>query len=136
MIRLNRPAPRPRADPIVALIDVVFFLLVFFMLVGRLDASAPFEVSPPVAGVGEPLPAGGLTVSLSRDGRLALDGRALPSRAALLEALRPRAGGDDPPTVRVNAHAALPLSDLLPLVTALEGIGMTSVVLVVTPTAP
>ncbi|WP_299439921.1 biopolymer transporter ExbD [uncultured Rhodospira sp.] len=136
MIRLHRPAPRPRPDTIVALIDVVFFLLVFFMLVGRMDATAPFEVRPPVAGVGEPLPGGGLTVSLGQAGQLALDGRPIASREALLAALRPRAGGGDPPKVRINAHASVPLRELLPLVTALEGIGLTSVVLVVTPTPP
>ena len=37
-------------DPLVSLIDVVFFLLVFFMLVGRMDATAPFDVSPARAG--------------------------------------------------------------------------------------
>ncbi|MBB4284847.1 ExbD/TolR family protein [Roseospira goensis] len=134
-MRLRRSPRRRAPETIVALIDVVFFLLVFFMLVGRLDATAPFEVTPPLATVGTDLPAGGVTVSVSETGALALDGRPV-SRAALLAALRPRAdAADGPPLVRINAHAAVALRVLLPLVTALEGIGMTTVVLVVTPNA-
>ena len=73
MISVRRRPERPQHETIVTLIDIVFFLLVFFMLIGRMDATSPFELSPPISGGGEALPQGGMTVSLAQDGRIALD---------------------------------------------------------------
>lgn len=36
-------------DRILPLINIVFLLLIFFMLAGRLDAADPFEVTPPTS---------------------------------------------------------------------------------------
>ena len=77
-MKLRRPPDRAQPETIVALIDVVFFLLVFFMLVGRMDANAPFEVTPPYAETGGDMPAGGATISVSESGALAFDGFARP----------------------------------------------------------
>jgi len=127
--RRDKPAPQ---ETIVSLIDVVFFLLVFFMMVGRMDATAPFEVSPPISTAGESLPKGGTTVAISNEGRVALDGLELEIEvllariASLLEA-------DPDLRVRINAHGDSRLQKLLPLVTALEREGVQDVVLVVTP---
>ncbi|MFD2853819.1 ExbD/TolR family protein [Seohaeicola zhoushanensis] len=73
-MKLTRRAPAQHGETIVALIDVVFFLLIFFMLIGRMDATAPFDVIPPVAASGSDMPAGGATLSIAADGALALDG--------------------------------------------------------------
>jgi len=127
--RRDKPAPQ---ETIVSLIDVVFFLLVFFMMVGRMDATAPFEVSPPISTAGESLPKGGTTVAISNEGRVALDGLELEIEvllariASLLEA-------DPDLRVRINAHGDSRLQKLLPLVTALEREGVQDVVLIVTP---
>lgn len=129
-LRARRGLSMP--DPLVSLIDVVFFLLVFFMLVGRMDATAPFDVAPPISLLGEDLPTGGLTVSVGEDGRMALDGVEL-DQAALLARLAALHDSQPDLLVRVNAHAALRLSVLLPLVAEIEGAGISDVVLVVTP---
>lgn len=129
-MKLARPPRRQTPETIVALIDVIFFLLVFFMLVGRMDATAPFEVLPPVAGVGAPMPKGGTTVSVAADGRLALDGVEM-ERAALVAAV----AETESPVVRINADAAARLRDLMPLIAALEALEGREVVLVVTPGA-
>ena len=42
-MKLARPTRAQHSETIIALIDVVFFLLVFFMLIGRMDATAPFD---------------------------------------------------------------------------------------------
>ena len=47
-MNLRRPSRSAQGEPTTALIDVVFFLLVFFMLIGRMDATAPFDVAPPL----------------------------------------------------------------------------------------
>jgi len=43
-------APRkPRAESIVPMINVVFLLLIFFLMTARIAPPEPFEVSPPTA---------------------------------------------------------------------------------------
>jgi biopolymer transport protein ExbD len=125
--------PRPRHETIVALIDIMFFLLVFFMLVGRMDANSPFELLPPISTNGATLPAGGTTIAVSRDGRLALDGAAIDQRAILGRLRESMAQGDEPLFIRINAHADAPLRHVLQLVTTLESLGEGQIVLVVTP---
>src|SRR3546814_21197217 len=74
---------------ILPLINVVFLLLIFFMLVGRLTQAAPFTVTPPVsqqAEAAEPQPAEAppeAAIQIAADGRLAPNGR-------LLEPLAPK----------------------------------------------
>jgi biopolymer transport protein ExbD len=131
-VNLRRPTQRRHPETIVALIDVVFFLLVFFLLIGRMDATAPFAVTPPVAVTGSPMPGGGATLSVAADGALALNGTDTASGDLL-----PRVAGllDAKPDllIRINAHHAAPLRDILPLVAGLEGLGARDIVLVVTP---
>lgn len=132
-MRLTRPPARQAPETIIALIDVVFFLLVFFMLIGRMDATAPFEVTPPTARTGSDMPAGGVTLSVSETGDMAVDGRSVQDpEAALLSAI-----AEDPETlVRINAHEAAELRHILPLIAALEAAGARDVALVVTPATP
>jgi biopolymer transport protein ExbD len=132
-MHFRRHQVRPQHETIITLIDVVFFLLVFFMVVGRMDATSPFEVSPPISVNGDSLPSGGVTVSLAVDGRLALDGVEFP-RDGIIERLRAVVTvSEEPLLVRINAHAGAPVRHLLRLVTALESLAKGDIVLVVTP---
>ena len=127
-MKLRRPETRTPPETIVALIDVVFFLLVFFMLIARLDATAPYQVPPPVAQTGATLPGGGLSVAVARDGSLWLDGQRV-GRAELLRAL-----GDHPGRrINLETHRDAELRHVLPLISAIEAEGRRDVVLVVTP---
>ena len=131
-MKLARPARPAQGETIIALIDVVFFLLVFFMLIGRMDATAPFDVLPPVATTGQDLPAGGVTLSVAADGALAWDGTALerpdlPARIATALADKPEL------LLRINAHRDAELRFVLPLVSLAEETGVPDTVLVVTP---
>lgn len=134
-MNLKRPALRPVGEPIIALIDVVFFLLVFFMLVARLDASAPFEVVPPFAVTGRDMPGGGVTLSVAEDGALAVNGTAVAAtdwKSAVVEAQAEQRAT----LIRVNAHRAVALRHVLPLVAELERLTPAEVVLVVAPPGP
>ena len=131
-MRIPRPAPRPASDPIVALIDVVFFLLVFFMLIGRMEATAPFPLDPPTGQGAAPLPSGGVTLALAPDGRLALDGAAMTPEAALAR-LRDRLAAEPDLFIRAQADGRASLRDLLPLIAALEAAGARDVALAITP---
>lgn len=131
-MKLARPVRKQPPETIVALIDVVFFLLVFFMLIGRMDATAPFDVSPPTAETGADMPSGGITVSVSADGALAVDGSAVTDED-LNRTVATRLGDTSETLVRINAHRNAELRHVLPLVTRIEALGAQDVVLVVTP---
>ena len=131
-MKLKRPARRPAPETIVSLIDVVFFLLVFFMLVGRMDASAPFEVIPATARTGSDMPAGGTTLSIAPDGALALDGRDVTRRETLAR-LQTQLAETPDLLIRINAHRDAIMADLLPLVAEIEALDAPEIVLVVTP---
>lgn len=131
-MKLKRQQRRPMPETIVALIDVVFFLLVFFMLIGRMDATSPFEVTPAIAGTGSDMPAGGATISVSIDGELALDSNSI-SQTDLISRLTERLNETPNLLIRINAHKDAQLRRILPLVAELEATGARDVVLVVTP---
>lgn len=133
-MKLNRIRRNPHSETIIALIDVVFFLLVFFMLIGRMDATAPFDVTPPLAVSGRDMPAGGATLSVSRDGALALEGTEI-ARSDLEAALSRILERDADLRLRINAHKDAELRRVLPLVGLAEALGIADVVLVVTPAA-
>jgi biopolymer transport protein ExbD len=134
--RLRRPAAPPQpAESTGQLINIAFLLLVFALLAGRLDATAPFAMTPPVSALGGPLAQGGLTVSIGPDGALALDG-APAEAAAAVAAVAAEAAAGASPFVRLNADADAPLRHLLPLAAALAEAGAREVVLIVTPAAP
>jgi len=131
-MKLQRPSRRQHPETHAALIDVVFFLLVFFMLIGRMDATAPFEVMPAHARSGTDMPAGGATVSIGADGALALDGMQTDPDG-LLQRIEGMLADDPALLVRVNAHRDAQLRNLLPLVAGIEALGARDVMLVVTP---
>ena len=134
-MKLARPPRRQTPETIIALIDVVFFLLVFFMLIGRMDATSPFEVLPATASTGADMPAGGATVAIGAAGTLALDGTEL-DEADLRDRLGALLAEDPDLLIRVNAHRDAVMADLLPLVGRIEALGARDVMLVVTPETP
>ena len=129
---LKRAERKPIPETIVALIDVVFFLLVFFMLIGRMDATSPFEVTPATAQTGADMPAGGATLSIGADGDFALDAAPV-SQSDILPRLADRLAREPDLLIRINAHKDAQLRTILPLVAELEAIGAPDIVLVVTP---
>ncbi|EAQ03138.1 hypothetical protein OB2597_13378 [Pseudooceanicola batsensis HTCC2597] len=131
-MKLARPVRRTPPETIIALIDVVFFLLVFFMLVGRMDATSPFEVLPAEARTGADLPAGGTMVSVGAEGALALDGHATGADALVARVTAMLADRPDL-MVRINAHKDARLTHVLPLVARIEAAGARDVMLIVTP---
>lgn len=131
-MKLARRPARQLPETIVPLIDVVFFLLVFFMLVGRMDATSPFEVTPPTAETGSDMPGGGTTIAIGADGSAALNGVSI-SRSNLRLRVRTLLENDLALFIRVNAHHTTELRNVLPLVAELEALGAKDVALVVTP---
>ncbi|NCA72019.1 MAG: biopolymer transporter ExbD [Sphingobacteriia bacterium] len=135
MRRSRLTAPRERGDDhLIPLINVVFLLLIFFMIAGQLMSTELFQVRPPIASYGDAAAPERLVLLVSADGRLALDGEALSAEdlQALL-ALRVRGEqAREPgtePQVSLKADAGLTIERLRPLLDALRQAGVTRVAL-------
>ena len=119
-MRFSVPTRRARAESIVPMINVVFLLLIFFLMSADLRAPPPVEVRLPDADVAlAQLPPGALYAGA--DGTLAFG----PSRgAAALQA----AVAEGPVVLRADRD--LPGADLARLLARLAALGATEVRLV------
>ena len=75
-MKLPRPKRRYQVDSVTPLINVVFLLLVFFMLTGTISRPGLLDIKPPAATTGSDEASEGLRIQLAADGRLAIDQRA------------------------------------------------------------
>jgi biopolymer transport protein ExbD len=129
--------PRRRADEderILPLINVVFLLLVFFMVTGRLMASDPFPIDPPQS-VSDGPDAEGRLIAFGPDGALALDGVVMEEER-LLSSLRDDFDDGTEPEIRVKADGGAQATELVALLAGLRGIGAETVTLMTVPQAP
>jgi biopolymer transport protein ExbD len=131
-MKLTKPKRRAMPETIVALIDVVFFLLIFFMLIGRMDASSPFEVTPALSVTGSDMPGGGVTLSISKTGEFALDGKQI-QKNKIEDKLKKLVDKDPDLLLRVNAHKNTALRYVLPIIARIEKLGLKDIIIVVTP---
>ena len=84
----RRHRPRGNGDEsVLPLTNVVFLLLIFFMLAGRLASPEAFEIQPPVSTSEAQARRDGLEIQLAANGEIALDGKPVD-----LETLERRVG--------------------------------------------
>jgi biopolymer transport protein ExbD len=122
-MEFGRPSRSPRRDSVVPMINVVFLLLVFFLMTATIVPPDPFGAIPPEAGSAETAERGD-TLHVGPEGALAYG--ALRGAAAL--AALP-AGAPLP----VRADAALPAADLAAILARLAAAGITDIRLVAVP---
>ena len=60
---------------VLPMVNVVFLLLIFFMLVGRVGPKEEFQITPPVSQSGQLESGRPVRVEIDRGGVMALDGR-------------------------------------------------------------
>ena len=101
-MRFENPRPRNDEERVLPLINVVFLLLIFFMVAGRLAPSDPFPIAPPPTAHGEAAEVRDMLVLVAADGRLALDGEVL-AEAALEAAVTGRLADEAATEVRLKA---------------------------------
>lgn len=131
-----RNRPRPGSDDhLIPLINVVFLMLIFFMVAGSIVAPTPFPVTPPTATAAPKGDAAGPALVLAADGRLALDGIVIaPDQLAVRLAASPTAGnaavdGPSPvaaaaPTLVLKADAGVPMALLRETLARLRAAGV------------
>ncbi|KEO56117.1 biopolymer transporter ExbD [Thioclava pacifica] len=134
-MRLFTDTPRRSLpEPLLPMINVVFLLLIFFLLAATLAQPTPFEVSPPEASGGGAAEPGDLTLFVGADGRLGFgDARDLAALAALgaaTEAAR-AACGACADTLTLRADSKLSGEALAKLVPELSALGFKNLKLVV-----
>ncbi|MCL3883373.1 biopolymer transporter ExbD [Marivita sp. GX14005] len=126
MSRLARPAAAQTREPTIALINVVFLMLIFFMIAGTLAAPMERDLTlvrtETLEGRAPPD-----TLVIHADGRLSYRGSPVSSAAEFL-AQQPRGGQGQP--VRIVPDRALPARLLVRLSSELRAAGAERVLVV------
>lgn len=128
LARDHRKRRRNDDDRVLPLINVVFLLLIFFMVAGHLSATDPFAVTPPQSDTETTPEIDTHLILIDRRGRLALDGLPL-TEAALLEAF----GSSPMNSVRIKADGAVDAIRVIALMERLRGAGLTDLQLLTVP---
>jgi len=126
--------PDPSEERILPLINVVFLLLIFFMIAGSLSVAEPFEVEPPESqskGAADP---DGITLLMSADGRLALDGEPLPE-PELLARVETRLAEAPGTRITLKADGEAPANRMVRFTQALYEVGVEKLELLARPEA-
>ena len=116
----NEKSKRRSAEPVVPMINVVFLLLIFFLMTAQITPPDPFDMALPEAPEGD-APKPGQPLYLSQTGEIAFG--ASRADAALLAAAR--AG-----PVRLHAHARAEATALARVLAQLSALGATEIALV------
>lgn len=111
-------------ERILPLINVVFLLLIFFMIVGSFTEVTPFEVEPPAASAGGPADEEAPLLHIGADGQLALG-----QETVSLAGLGPRlsADGAAPARLRIKADSRTEATRLVAVMEALRRVGVETI---------
>lgn len=123
----SAPRRRPRGETIVPMINVVFLLLIFFLMTSRLAPPDPFEVAPPQAETADDGRVAPI-LYVSAKGEIGFEDL---RGAAAIAALAARLQGSDE-IARLRADARTRTSDIARLMKDLAAAGLPRVDLVVT----
>ncbi|MCB1746532.1 MAG: biopolymer transporter ExbD [Gammaproteobacteria bacterium] len=124
---LAAPPRRTRGSdaPLIPLINIVFLLLVFFMVAGQIAPTRDLGVEPPASQSRAPLPTAPLRLVLRRNGALSLDGHAVATaNLAMTLGAAPRGA-----PVALAADHDVRAGTLAPVLTALRAAGLAEVTL-------
>lgn len=122
MISFGQPSRRPRGEAIVPMINVVFLLLIFFLMTAQIAPPDPLDVTPPSAAA-TPVDPAPDTLYIDANGALAYE---IHQNDAVFAALAMR----EPGPLTLRADAALPARDLARILPRLAAIGITDIALV------
>ncbi|MGO1119217.1 ExbD/TolR family protein [Rhodovibrionaceae bacterium A322] len=133
MMKFQAPRPKNDDERILPLINVVFLLLIFFMLAGRLAASDPFQVNPAESESMTTAQTPDLLVLVGADGQLALEGEVMEA-----DSLKEIVAGyvqpeSEPPVVRLKADGQAEAVKIVEVMELLRDAGITKLKLLTVP---
>lgn len=152
-MKLIKPTQRRNDEMLIPLINIIFLMLIFYMLVGRIVASDKFEVKPPVSISETATEIQGIMVLVAADGRLAIEGdmvnmkelaviikqRFKEARRAQavfkLGEIAPSLDSESAPTIKLKVDAQATAQLLHKTLTALRSAGADRVTLVTAPSS-
>jgi len=136
-------------DGVIPMINIVFLLLVFFMVAGTIQPPDPIDTRPPSSERDGEMPSASRVLHLGADGTLALDGERLilselTMAVSVTEPTEPYVSidepgvsmdetGDDPLALRADAN--VPFALLRDTIDALRAAGVRQVELITDPAA-
>jgi len=126
--------PDQTEERILPLINVVFLLLIFFMIAGSLNVTEPFEVKPPVSQSQGQHNTDSLTILMGLDGRFALDNETL-THAQVLAQIETRIQYQPQTQITLKADGGLPANQLVRFTQALYDAGVKKLHLLTKPEA-
>lgn len=123
-MRLARPQRRGVRENTVPMINIVFLLLIFFLMTAQIAPPEPLDVTPPEAADADAPPDPGTALFVDAGGALSYDGRRGEAALARL------AARDTGAPLAIRADADLPGAELAALLRRLAGRGVARVSLV------
>lgn len=126
-MQIVRHRVRKDEERILPLVNVVFLLLIFFMIAGELAARDDIEIAPPVSSSETPAGSRELLVQMPADGRIVIGGEAteVGALAPLLRERQEKAGG--PLSLFLKADAALPADQVVAVLEEVRSAGIRTV---------
>ena len=121
----DRERPRPQLN-IAPLIDVVFLLLVFFMLASSFIEPAAIDLSMPRASAPAQAGSEALVVDVRLDGEIRLNGLSL-ALDDLGPELAGRVGAKTDTPVAVRAEARVPVQRLVAVMDSIQAVGLSNI---------
>lgn len=123
-MQLKPPTETSRSElSVVPLVNVVFLLLIFFMLVGRMASPDPLDIVPPRSVSGHDDTGQTVRIFLSRDGQVAVDLVVIPE-SQLSDRVAAIVAGQPAATFQIKADARLEAVRLIQLMERLQAAGV------------
>ena len=119
---------RETLDPILPLINVVFLLLIFVMMMSRVEGTDGYDVTPPVSSSDDSAGQRENLLVLSEDGQVQLGGVEL-SNVALMQYARDQKRDHPDEIVKIKADAEVDAMRLIALMESLRIGGVENLVL-------
>ncbi len=130
IIRPSHPARRGIRgtidDNIISFINVIFLILIFFMIAGKIEKPTVFRVDPPDSMSEAPRGDQGIVILLGTDGRVAID-NVVVDRAQLMARLGAAANASVTPEIEVRADAGVDMARFKGLLADLGEAGVSRV---------
>lgn len=133
-MRFDAKHPKNDDERILPLINVVFLLLIFFMVAGRLTSSDPFEISPPNSDVQAPPSTQEMMVQVGQNGELAVDGQEMPLEQ-MRQIVTERFAEDTATKLRLKADADIDAVRIVEIMEILRDAGVEKLELLTVPVA-
>lgn len=124
---LSAPSRPPRTESIVPMINVLFLLLIFFLMTSHLARPEPFEVVPPYAGAKGKANAEQI-LFVDKNGRMSFN--ATEGEAAIADLA---ARSTETSVIQLRADASIEAKRLARIMRDLSGAGLSRVELVISP---